>query len=39
MGKENAKLLITNMIELDSKQATETFIRTIREGDTVFLVQ
>lgn len=39
IGKENAKRLVINMVKLDSKDAMETFVCTIRKGDTVFLVQ
>ncbi len=39
MRKANAKCWMANMIKLDSKNATDTFVHTFHEGDTVFIVQ
>ncbi|GMY12592.1 pentatricopeptide repeat-containing protein [Fagus crenata] len=39
MGQGSAKRLVDNMVELESKLANGTFIRTMRVGDIVFIIQ
>lgn len=38
-GKTSTTCLVANKAELESKHSTGTFLRTIREGDIVFIIQ
>ncbi|GMY08291.1 pentatricopeptide repeat-containing protein [Fagus crenata] len=39
MGQTSVTRLVANMAELESKHSSGTFVRTVREGDIVFIIQ
>ena len=39
MGQTSATRLVATMMELESKHSTGTFVRIVREGDIVFIIQ